>query len=235
MPGVETARRFVISAPRSGLNWLRYWIEDRYGLATGEQAACAAVSGQPMCLVRSHDPLGLRPARFWRRGQRSGAWARIDPAETEGARVLLLLRHPLEVFVRGAGQSLRRFRSYDSCLQFYSGAQGATRMCLRYEDLISRPETMAAALEFLQLVPRAGLMAPSAQDIADQWQEAGRLSRENYAQRHSSGSRTARNPFDFSFHRRQLSPQRAAMVWAHLDAVLDDEARGLLAPWRMQD
>lgn len=228
-------RRFVVSAPRSGLNWLRFWIEDGYGLSTGEKVACAAARGQPMCVVRSHDPLGLRPARFWRRGQRSGAWARIDPAETEGGRVLLLVRHPLEVFVRGAGQSLRRFRSYESCLQFYTAAQGATRMYLRYEDLISCPETMATALEFLQLEPRAGLVAPSAQDIADRWQEAGRLSRETYAQRHSSGSRTAGNPFDFSFHRRRLDPSRAARVWAHLDAVLDDEALALLAPWRQQD
>lgn len=223
-------RRFVVSAPRSGLNWLRYWIEEGHGCAVGETAAFAAAQGQAPCLLRSHDPLGLRPARFWRR--RSGAWTRIDPAETEGGRLLLLLRHPLEVFVRGAGQNMRRFRCYDSCLRFYTAAQGAERLCLRYEDLISRPETMAAALEFLQLVPRAGIVAPTLPDIAAGWEAAGQRSRANYAERHSSGSRTARNPFDFSFHRRQLGARRAAQVWAHLDAVLDDEALALLAPWR---
>lgn len=224
--------RVVVSAPRSGINWLRFWIEDSYGLSTGGEGVARGATGQVPCIARSHDPLGLRPVRFWRRETRSRAWTRLDPAAAAGGRVLLILRNPLEVFVRAAGGSRSKFLCYASCIRFLTEARGAQRLVVHYEDLIAKPETMAQALAFLALEPAPGFTAPDVAQIAAGWADAGRRSRENYSSRHSSGTKTAWNPLDFTFHSRALSAAKAQRVWADLDAALDAEGRALLDRYR---
>ena len=203
-------RRIVVSAPRSGRNWLKFWVE-----ATGGTG-----------FVASHDPLKIRPRRWWREWRASPAWQAIDPAATGGDRVVLILRDPAEVLVRACGGNLRKFLSYDSCLRFYSQACGP-RLAVHYEDLVADPAAMHRVLTFLE-VPRL----PALAQIADDWAEAGRISRERYGARHSSGALTRLNPLDFTFHQRALTDSGRAALWRHLDDTLAPDETALIARYR---
>lgn len=203
-------RRIVVSAPRSGRNWLRFWIE-----ATG-------ASG----FVATHDPMKIRPRRWWRVWRDSPSWRGIDPAGTAGDRTVLILRDPAEVFVRACGRDLRKFLTYASCLRFHSAAVGP-KLAVHYEDLVSDPAAMHGVLAFLE-VP--DLPAPEA--MARDWKDAGRRSRDLYGERHSSGALTRRNPTDFTFHQRALTDAGHAALWRHLDDTLTPDELGLLARYR---
>lgn len=203
-------RRIVVSAPRSGRNWLRFWIE-----ATGATGFLA-----------SHDPMKIRPRRWWRERRDSPAWQAIDPETTAGDRVVLILRDPAEIFVRACGRDLRKFLTYASCFRFHSAAVGP-KIAVHYEDLVADPAAMHAVLTFLE-VPRL----PSSDDMARDWADAGRRSRALYGERHSSGALTRLNPLDFTFHQRSLTDAARATLWAHLDAVLTPDEAALLARYR---
>lgn len=230
--GERSMERFVVSAPRSGLNWFRFWIEDGYGLRTAEHGAVVGkpVHGAP-CFRRSHDPLRMKPTRFWRAGRNRPAWEVIDPAETAGGKVVLILRHPLEICVRAARGSLRRFRVYESCIRFWSEAAGEKYVAY-YEDLTARPEAMAELLAFFDLTPAPGHEAPDLEAIRAGWVSAAARSRANYNARHSQGAKTAARPLDFLFHQRRLSARAAGKVWQHLESVLRPEELALLARYR---
>lgn len=203
-------RRIVVSAPRSGRNWLRFWIE-----ATGATGFLA-----------SHDPMKIRPRRWWREWRDSPAWQEIDPASAGEDRVVLILRDPAEVFVRACAQDLRKFLSYDSCLHFHSRAVGP-KIAVHYEDLVSDPAAMHRVLTFLQ-VPHL----PDLADMTRDWAEAGRKSRDLYGERHSRGALTRLNPTDFTFHQRALTDAGRAALWQHLDHALSADEAALIARYR---
>ncbi len=66
--------RYVVSAQRSGLNWLRFCIESFYGRRTPGQTSVIPAAEQPeAAFVRSHDALNLTSRS---RKKSGGAWTR---------------------------------------------------------------------------------------------------------------------------------------------------------------
>lgn len=212
--------RYVVSAQRSGLNWLRFCIEAFYGTRTPGQASLLTRDEAPAAVfVRSHDALNLRTRA---RKKAKGSWTPLDPKAVAGDKVLLLLRDPLETFVRMAGRRYPRFLSYVSNIRFYDQAKGADRCVAYYEDLVGDPATMVRVMEFLEITPAEGYTAPSVNEATARWAELSERSRQNYdaKQSGSGGSHTKGRPTDFSFHRRGLSAEESEMVWRYLQLRL---------------
>lgn len=209
------ARKIIVSAPRSGRNWLRFWINEIEGFDHYSRGANPS-------LLLSHDPLGLRRHSLLSRLRGHKAWRRIDPDETRDGATVLILRDPAEVFVRASNKDYGRFVSYASCLRFLGLARGKARV-FHYEDLVARPETMHEALAFLGVTPARGGALPSVEDMRATWAEAGRKSSAIYADRHTSGTRTKADPTDFRFHQRALPPEELGALWAYLGRELTAE------------
>jgi len=249
---------FVISAPRSGLNWTRFCVEYFYGLRTpGKPLLLDDEAGAPVFL-RTHDALLLTKRRSRKeilaklkatlrlssnaaeQGARttrpagSGAYKLLNPAEMEGHKVLLILRDPLETFVRMARKSYPRFVSYTGNIQFFQRAETDDKMVVYYDEIVGQPEKMFQALEFLGLEPAGDRSPPTLEEIHAKWSEAGQASRALYGrnQWHSGGARTKRTPLDFKFHQRKLSEAQKLAVWRHLDDVLSEPELALIERFR---
>jgi hypothetical protein len=216
-------RRYVVSAQRSGLNWLRFCVERFYGVRTpGRKMLLGEADHPDEAFVRSHHPLGTV--------KKGLAWRRIDPAETADDIVLLILRHPLETFVRAAERDYARFRAYPDNIHFFVRASSRRKAVFYYEDLVESPRALASAMDFLQLTPAAGMPRPTLELISAHWTEAAEQSKSIYDinQAKSGGAHTRTNPADFAFHQRKLSPREKDKVWQYLEDHLSSEEMRLL-------
>ena len=225
--------RYVVSAPRSGLNWLRYCVERFYGLPTpGKDALIAKPAQASLAFIRSHDPLGRTKGKTG-----SVAWSPIDPAAVAGARVLLIVRDPLEIFVRMARGKLRLFRIYADNLRFFVLADTPSKLCVHYEDIVGDPRAMWQALAFLDLAPAPGVRPPDMATLAGEWDEASRASRALYDvnQKRGGGSVTGGTPADFGFHQRRLSRWQKLTVWNWIDRNLGPDEKALIERYRPHD
>lgn len=223
--------RYVISAPRSGLNWTRFCVEYFYGLRTpGKPLLFPKVEGEATAFTRSHDPLNWTRVRT-----EGGPRPYIDPASTEGGVVVLILRDPLESYVRMAHRTLKEFRCYAGNIRFLTEAAATEKRVFYYNDLVADPATMAELLDFLRLEPAPGYTAPSAEELAERWQEAGDKSRDLYDQNqgHRGGAKTRKNPLDFKFHQKKLSDWHKHRAWRYLEGALRPEELHLLERYRM--
>jgi hypothetical protein len=226
---VEGSNRFVISAPRSGLNWLRYCIEYHYGVRTPGKRQIISKDDQPDCaFIRSHDPLSGGAKR------NSRAYRKIDPGETAGGTLLLILRHPFELFVRMANRDYRQFACFPSNIQFFTRATAEKKKVVYYEELIRDPAVMASAMAFLEIEPCAGRPTPKAEDIAAVWDETAEASRSNYSvnQSRSGGSQTRSDPFNFKFHQQKLWWWEKHRVTRYLQKNLSAEEMALIERYR---
>lgn len=220
--------RYVVSAQRSGLNWLRFCLESFYGRRTPGQTSLIPAAEQPeAAFVRSHDALNLTSRS---RKKSGGAWTRLDPAAMQGAKVLLLVRDPLETFVRMAERRYPRYLSYISNIRFWCEATGAERHLAHYEDLVADPAAMAAAMAFLDIPPAPGFAAPTVDEVRARWDALGRASRANYdaKQTGTGGAQTRDRPTDFAFHQRALDADERAAVWRFLQLRMRPEELRLL-------
>lgn len=217
---------YVVSAPRSGMNWLRYCTEHFYGVRTpGKTSLIPAEDCTAVAFQRSHDALN----RVKRR-RTTGLWQELDPAAMTDHRVVLILRDPLETYARMAKKALHRFKCYSGNIQFYSRARTDAKRVYYYCDLISSPDVMADLLEFLQIAPAAGYCEPTRARIAAQWDQLGANSRAQYdvKQAIGGGAQTKDAPRDFTFHQRRLCAWNKARAWRHLRRTLNDEEFALL-------
>ncbi|MDE0588548.1 hypothetical protein OU789_01255 [Halocynthiibacter sp. C4] len=224
--------RYVVSSQRSGFNWLRFCIETFYGKRTpGQKSVLSKEECPELAFRRSHDALNLSPRS--RRGKTS-SWAKFDPEKMDNAKVLLIVRDPLESFVRMAEFHYPKYASYVSNIKFYEQAKKADRKIAYYEDIVASPAAMYEAMEFLEIKPAAGYAQPTAQDVENRWDELGQLSRSNYDAKQSGtgGAHTKDNPTDFRYHQRKLNPKEAARVWRYLNSRLTEAEMELLARYR---
>lgn len=218
--------RFVISAPRSGLNWVRFCTEHFYGRRTpGKTSIIDEDVVDDVAFLRSHDPLS------YTRKREIGAWQAIDPGAAEGGRVVLILRDPLELFVRMAKKRLHRFGLYAGNLRFFSLANTAKKEVFLYDDLITSPAEMMRLFDTLKLRPADGYIAPTLEELSAQWDEASDNSRRMYDRKQAvgGGSKTKNNPLDFNFHQRWLTEQQKMKVWRYLKRALTPEEFDFLA------
>lgn len=217
---------FVVSAPRSGMNWVRYCVEHFYGQRTQGKTSLIEGDGQDeLAFRRSHDALGRVKGRKGR-----GAWQPLDPEAMQEHRVVLILRDPLETYARMAKRALHRFKCYSGNIQFYARANTANKRVYYYNDLVSSPDVMAELLEFMDITPAEGHCKPTRARIAAEWEQLGANSRQQYdvKQAVGGGSKTKDAPQDFTFHQRALCDWNRSRAWRHLRRNLSDEEFALL-------
>lgn len=217
---------YVVSAPRSGMNWLRYCIEHFYGVRTpGKTSLISADDCPELAFQRSHDALNLT-----KRQRHAGLWQRLDPNAMSEHRVVLILRDPLETYARMAKRALHRFKCYSGNIQFYARANTDNKRVYYYNDLVSSPDVMAELLEFMDITPAEGYCKPTRVRIAAQWDQLGANSRQQYdvKQAVGGGSKTKDAPQDFTFHQRALCDWNRSRAWRHLRESLSDEEFALL-------
>ncbi|MEM9640844.1 MAG: hypothetical protein AAGA19_05035 [Pseudomonadota bacterium] len=221
--------RIVISSPRSGLNWLRFVVEDQCGLRTPGKTVLIDAADQPKAaFVRSHDPLGLsrRPGLF-RRGPGAG-FTRIDPEHTRDAIVVLLLRDYREVFVRSCKKRYSKYRYYTGNIEFFLRATSERKKVFYYEEAVKTPADMAKLLAFLEL---SGPEGPVTADmLSDRWDDMGTRSRIIYDknQRAAGGAKTKADPLNFTFHQQNLSPKETSKLTDVTRSALPPEGLALL-------
>ena len=170
--------------------------------------------------IRSHDPLGAS-------GHKSHAFFRVNPAETHGA-IMLILRDPLETFVRDAKQRFERFALYPANIRFLSDSPAEHKAVFYYEDIVKDPATMLRALEFLHVETAPDIEKPTVEYMTAEWETAAKGSRAEYDNRQAKagGSHTKDRPHDFAFHQRELSDWKKRRVWRYLKRKLTaDEFR----------
>jgi hypothetical protein len=220
-------KRIIVSAPRSGLNWVRFCVEKFYGRRTpGKEQLISKEDDPSSAFVRSHDALGY--TRVVRRG--SGAWRHINPNETGAdTKCVLILRDPLETFVRASRKSLWRFRAYVGNISFHSRCHGE-KYVAHYDQLITNPSAMLDLLDFMAIEPAEGLEHPDPGIIERTWDEAAAESRSRYDvnQSGSGGAITKDNPTDFKFHQRSLSDFERRMIWDFLRRRLSPDEMTLI-------
>jgi hypothetical protein len=209
------------------LNWVRFCTERYLGRRTPGRKQLISKEDDPSCaFLRSHDALGY--TKIFRR--KTGAWRRIDPANTtpEGKSVLIL-RDPLETFVRASGKSLWRFQAYVGNVKFFSKCNCQKRI-FHYDELITDPLTMLDLLEFMAIEPADGFTALNQELFKSTWADAAAQSRANYDvnQAGGGGAITKNNPTDFKFHQRALSMFERRMVWDFLRRHLSEDEMAIL-------
>lgn len=223
-------KRYVISAPRSGLNWTRFCVEYFLGLRTpGKPLLITGKQSRKKAFIRTHDALLLTKKKG------GSAYQYIDPASTAGDKVALIIRDPLESYVRMARRRFSLFDCYIGNIRFFAQAAATDKYAVYYDDIVASPEKMAEFLEFLDLTPADGYERLSLAGLQSGWDKAGDASRALYNknQWHSGGAKTGNNPLDFSFHQRKLSPSARHRVWRYLIANLDETELALLDRYRM--
>jgi len=142
----------------------------------------------------------------------------------------LVLRDPLESYVRMADSKLRNFGCYVGNIRFLSRCQDADVRVFYYEDLTTNPETMMSLLDFLDLKDLPGSTGYSLEVLRGRWDELAESSRNMYdvKQAVGGGSKTKKAPRDFKFHQKRLSEQDKRRVFNLLRCVLTEAEYRLL-------
>lgn len=214
---------FVVSAPRSGLNWLRFLMEHYLGVKTpGKDVLIKADTGLEPVFRRAHNARkGAKPDK---------SKPLLDQTKPED-KVLILLRDPLETFVRAADRSFKEYRGFIENIRYFSDCAATQKRAAYYEDMTAKPAAMLQTLEFLGVAPLPGRSLPSVEQLAADWTSLGDMSRGSYSvrQAHGGGAMTRERPTDFTFHQQRLSETEKQQVWRHLRRQLNDEQMALLA------
>lgn len=214
---------YVVSAPRSGLNWLRFCLEYYLGVKTpGHDILVKGDGVRQPAFIRAHN------ARKGSNLNKGTAFGEITKPEDK---VLLLIRNPLETFVRSADRSFKRYNNFVENIRYFSTCNAGSKLVAYYEEHTTKPEVMAGIMKFLDIPPAPGFTTPEAGRLSEEWQELSAKSRSTYdmQQAHGGGSMTQANPTDFSFHQRALSGEEKQQVWRFLQRKLTPEQMKLLA------
>lgn len=214
---------YVVSAPRSGLNWLRYCVEHYLGVKTpGKDVLIKGDAAHQPVFVRAHNA---------RRGANRNKGQPLIGLTRPEDKVLLLLRDPLETFVRAADGSFRRYRGFVENIRYFSRSDATSKHAAYYEDQTARPEAMLETMAFLAIAPAPGHALPSLAALTADWHQLSAASRAGYdvRQAHGGGSMTRNNPADFRFHQQSLTDARKQQVWRFLQRQLNADEMQLLA------
>ncbi len=214
---------FVVSAPRSGLNWLRFCLEHYLGVKTpGKDVLVAADSGLEPVFRRTHNA---------RKGARPDKGTPLLAVTQPDDKVLILLRDPLETFVRAASGSYREFRGFIENIRYFVNCRAEHKLAAYYEEMTASPAAMLQTIDFLGVAPLAGRSVPGVEQLAAEWANLGALSRGSYSvrQAHGGGAMTRERPTDFRFHQQKLSEAEKQRVWRHLKRMLTPDELALLA------
>ena len=219
---------FVVSAPRSGLNWLRFCMEHYLGVKTpGKDVLITADAGLEPVFRRAHNARkGAKPDK---------SKPLLDQTRPED-KVLILLRDPLESFVRAAERSYKEYRGVIENIRYFSDCAAGQKHAAYYEDMTAKPAVMLETMTFLDVAPLPEHTLPNLEQLTAEWAKLGDMSRGSYEvrQAHGGGSMTKDRPTDFQFHQQNLSGAEKQQVWRHLRRELNDEQMALLARYLPQ-
>lgn len=225
--------RIVISAPRSGLNWLRYCVEAHCRLRTpGKTVLLTEQDHREPAFVRSHDPLAANGTQR----DLSPAWTPIAPTETGGASVALIVRDPLELFVRMAGSRFRRFELFTRNLAFFVQSPSERKRVFYYEEITQDPAAMWALLQHLELAP-SDQSTDGFASFEQHWsaRKADSWAMYDHQQSRGGGAQTRGKVDVAKHHQKHLSLRQKRFVWAWLEKQLAPEALLLIDRYRPQE
>jgi hypothetical protein len=179
--------------------------------------------------VRTHDALFMRPDI-----EEGRAYRKLDPAEMSGHREILIVRDPLETFVRSSRKSFEHFGCFVGNLRFHVMANTSQKMVVHYEDLVARSDAMFDVMMFLALTPGHGMRSPTREKVASEWDQVAEASRRSYQRKQfwGGGAKTRKNPLDFQFHQKSLSAAEKAQVWGFLESRLSENEMEILSRYR---
>lgn len=223
---------YLVSAPRSGLNWTRYCVEHFLQRTTpGKTLILPNDDPADHAFVRTHDALFMRPDI-----DEGPAYRKLDPGAMAGSRVLLIVRDPLETFVRSSRKSFDHFRCFAGNLRFLAAADTPLKKVVHYEDLVADPDAMFDVLNFLNLEPGPGAAHPTRVRVAAEWDQVAQASRRSYQRKQfwGGGAKTRKNPLDFQFHQKKLAKAEKASVWAFLEDALSEDEMRILERYRVK-
>jgi len=220
---------YVVSAPRSGLNWLRFCVEHYLGVRTPG----------PMVLIPQDDSSRLAFARSHnaKTGSNSSRGTPLGDLTGPDDKILLLVRDPLETFVRSAESNFKFFNKFIQNIHYFCGAQCNNKYLSYYEDHTGSPSAMFAVLQFLDIKPADGYEQPSLERLQADWKDLVKASISGYdkQQSHSGGSITKNSLADHKFHQRVLTEKKKLQVWRFLERRLSAEEMTILARYLPKD
>ncbi|MDB3929967.1 hypothetical protein N9413_12395 [Paracoccaceae bacterium] len=220
----ERIDTYVMSAQRSGLNWMRTCAETFSGRAT---PGMRLIHPQPLLdlsplFLRTHDPSGFKEK------SNKAAWRRIGSRAARTGKIAFLIRDPLELFGRAVQLDAEASppELFFVNLAFFDGLATRDKAAFYYEDFVKEPAAMAELLAFLDIRMVDG--SPIEVDIlSEHWDELAGQGRSLYDknQAGAGGSMTRSNPHDFTHHQRRLSSAQLSELNKMSERILDQSAR----------
>lgn len=138
------------------------------------------------------------------------------------SKMILLLRDPLEIFVRAYQKTLGEMSGYCDNITAFHDFPGE-KLLVTYDDLVTTDSSMERIFHFLGIGesfdPTA--MAAVRHDSVN-W----------YDQNQPTGSQTRGQADKLRFHRSALTPAEMAAVWDYIGERLDRDQMQYLAKWR---
>lgn len=215
---------YVMSAQRSGLNWLRTCAEAFSGRATPGKKL---IHARPLLdlsppFLRTHDPSGFKGK------SNAGAWRRIGSRAARSGKVAFLIRDPRELFGREVQLDPEASppELFFVNLAFFDGLATQDKAAFYYEDFVKDPTAMAELLYFLEIgLPDGSPITADA--LSERWDELAGRGRSLYDknQAGAGGSTTRANPYDFTQHQRRLSSAQFAELHEMSERILGESAR----------
>ncbi len=166
MIAASNPRIYLLSYPRSGNTWSRYWLEVLTGRPTAHFWSTANPSNLPIGLMVGHS-LNFSKAPIWKvhnRKELNFSKFKYNPKQDL---LIFVIRNPKEAIIRHVGKPdvdnlstghiFKNFEIYFDDLKVYDEWAEDKKILLYYEDMISDPaQVMTKALLFLK-DPLSGL------------------------------------------------------------------------------
>jgi hypothetical protein len=219
----------VISSQRSGLNFLRVCIEFLTGRKTPGKTLL--VEGDPSnspVFVRTHDA-----ANISNKGE--GSWREIDAKLARGRKVVLLIRHPNEIYARelkiaDKASAWTKMALYVSNLNHFCALGDCTKQHFYYEDFSVDPGTMTELIRFLDIKDQDGQYL-GLETIEREWTKMQNTGRDLYdVNQKKAGGSMSRNAEDkLSFHQSILTEKNKEEIIAYLNKEASEAGKKILA------
>lgn len=229
--------RYILSAPRSGLNWVRYCVEYYCKLETpGRHKLIEQDTPPKIAFTRTHDPYRYRLRSLFGLKYRI-AWTPVTRKQTLDAKVVLLIRNPIELFVRMAGKDYAKMKPLFNCIEFFDKLDHSNKAVFYYEDFTDRAESMFELIKFLDFDLTHLEDEISLDFLQKTWLETAQLSRADYNIEHKAGggAMTKGDPKNFKFHSASLEKQEIDLIWGKIERDLSSSQYALLSRYKNLD
>lgn len=207
----------LVSAERSGCNLVRHCVEVMAGQRTPGKVHL--IDSGPLLFHRTHRALWDEAPMRTR--------ARVMDASGQPLyrNLILLLRDPVETFVRAYGSRMEGLSLYCDNIAVFHDFPGS-KLLVPYDDLVASDATMARIFDFLGIGAffRPAAMTAAREDSVT-W----------YNTNQSTGSQTGGRPDLLRFHQSSLTPAEISGVWDYIGTRLGSAQMSYLSRWKSVD